>query len=818
LGEGRLTISGSSSLGAGVTIRGGTLALAANHVFGGTVRIAGAQFDLGATRQSLDKVVLESGSLLGGSLVAGLEVWSGTVGSVLSGGGALVKEGAGRVELVSAMRNSGGVVVNGGSLVLGLNDALLPGGVVSVSGGSLILPGVMQSVGKLTLSGGAILGGTLDSGVVDAGSLAPAVFDFSNGRVTSVLSGSGKLRISGGTVIYAPQSDSPNFAGAVEIAKDGTLQLGDETLLQGSFKALLGGTVQNVATRPGVIQNNGLLAFKFGPGVQVEIPNTIKGDGVTEYLALDGAVGYKVKFTGKNLSSGGATFRSGVEFDLTDDKAFGVTVDPITGEEKPNTAPVNLDGGSLKVSAPVSLPASRVLQLGAKGGALNLASELTVAGTIAGAGSLSVDGSGALVLRNGGNTYSGGTAVKGGTLRLENANLGSGSLYLSGAAKLDASITEGFVELGGLISGSGAITKNGSGVLRLTSSNAGYTGAISLRQGVIQLGSKDGSVGGFGNASELRNDAAIQVAGGGNFVIQTPITGSGMLVIGTGAAPGEARPEVTLTAKNDFKGDTEVAGGVLNLAAGAGLTSRSVQIAGEGSALKLDAGATLEVKELKLQSGGTLDVSAFGASAGKAFALGAGQSLGGNGGVIKGSIALGAGSNLAPGNSPGVLNIVAGVYEAQAGSKYTADFDQSSGVYDQIQGDAVISGGLLYANALSRVVTSGSYIVVAGSVTGVYDAVDADFFTQWAPNEIKQLYIAEGAGSTAVLKARAVYAKNSVQLAIERKPYASFGIGRNAVEFGAYLDRLVAEPGAMLGPLLRLDVEHVDAKISAALR
>jgi autotransporter-associated beta strand protein len=374
------------------------------------------------------------------------------------------------------------------------------------------------------------------------------------------------------------------------------------------------------------------------------------------------------------------------------------------------------------------------------------------------------------------------------------------------------------VELSGMVSGSGAFNKRGAGVLRLTSNNDGYTGAISLQQGTLQLGSKDGSVGGFGNASGLKNDAAIQVVGAGNFAIRTPITGSGGLVIGAGASKGGDRPEVTLSAKNDFTGATKVDGGVLTLASGAGLASRSVQVAGEGSALKLDAGATLDVKELTLQSGGTLDVFAFGGSSNTIFALGAGQSIGGNGGVIKGSIAMAAGSNLAPGNSPGVLNIVSGFYEARAGSKYTADFDQRSGAHDQIRGNAVIRGGTLYANALSRVVRSGTYVVVAGSVTGAYDSVDADFFTQWAPDDIKQFYIAGGSGSTAVLKARAFYTKDSVQLAIERKPYASFGVGQNAVDLGAYLDRMVEVPDAMLGPLLRLDVEHADAKVSGALR
>jgi uncharacterized protein with beta-barrel porin domain len=169
------------------------------------------------------------------------------------------------------------------------------------------------------------------------------------------------------------------------------------------------------------------------------------------------------------------------------------------------------------------------------------------------------------------------------------------------------------------------------------------------------------------------------------------------------------------------------------------------------------------------------------------------------------------------------LNVVSGTYEAQFGSLYTADFDQSTGAFDQIRGQALITGGTLMANALTRVVRSGSYAVVSpggsdAGVRGVYSNVDADFFTQWASQEIKQLYIAGGSGMTAVLKARAVYTPNSVVMAVERKPYASFGIGMNAAEFGDYLDRAAESAGGLLEPLLRLDVMHSDAEVAQAIR
>jgi autotransporter-associated beta strand protein len=811
------------------TLAPGTLELAFDNAFSEdqALSVAGGKLNLSGTVQKIGELSMNGGVLSGGTIEAqAYKLNAGSVSTVLSGTSSLVKHGGGTLRIDVPTMHTGGTVVHEGSLVLGVADALVGNKPIEVAGGALVLEGVPLSVGSLTLSGGAILGGTLVSTLVDPGSLAPAVFNFVNGRVTSALSGSGRLLISGGTVVYAPQVESPGFAGRVEITEDATLQLGDETLLSGTFTALLGGSVQSVIGSPGVIQNDGVLAFKFRPGAKLELPNVIMGKGATEYLSIDGVVGYSVKFTGRNFSTGGLMFRSGVEFDLSDDKAFGVTIDE-NGQEVASSAPVNLNGGSLKVSGDVSIPSTRTLNLGAQGGVMNLSGRLSVAGTIAGAGSLSLNGTGALVIRNAGNSYTGGTEVKGGLLRLDDGNIGSGSLFLGGAAKLEASITKAIVELPGSISGSGAISKSGSGVLRITSANEGYTGEISVQAGTLQLSSSNGSVGGLGNASSVVNNSAIQVAGSGNFTIQKPITGTGALVIGDSAAPAGERPVVTLSAKNEFTGDTQVNGGVLNLSGSASLSSQKVEVASAGSVLKLESGASLEVAELKLQAGGVLDVTAFGGAAGSVFTLGAGTALGGNGGTVKGSIALGAGSNFAPGNSPGTVTIESGSANFLVGSVFTADFDQSSGQSDQILGQTLISGGTLLVNALTRTVRSGSYTVISpgtsgSGVTGVFPNVGADFFTNWASNEVKQLYIAGGSGMTAVLKARVVYtpssAPDSVVMVVERKSYASFGIGVNAAEFGAYLDRASESAGGLLEPLSRLDVMRSDAEVAQAIR
>lgn len=166
----------------------------------------------------------------------------------------------------------------------------------------------------------------------------------------------------------------------------------------------------------------------------------------------------------------------------------------------------------------------------------------TYAGTITGSGGLIKDGGGTLILQ-GSNTYSGGTIVKGGTLRSGAANalagnraytIDGGTLDLNGYGLTASSLSGagGGVMLGsarltvdqaanlvttyaGTITGSGGLAKAGGGTLVLTGASS-YSGDTTVSGGKLQFGN-----GSLGDGNDLVGSIDVTV---GELSIQTPAT------------------------------------------------------------------------------------------------------------------------------------------------------------------------------------------------------------------------------------------------------------------------------------------------------
>jgi len=137
----------------------------------------------------------------------------------------------------------------------------------------------------------------------------------------------------------------------------------------------------------------------------------------------------------------------------------------------------------------------------------NISNDFVVDTVLAGAGSLTKTGDGVLWLL-GNNTYAGGTSFNGGvlaiysdtalgaaagglsfnggTLRLANNVASSRSIFLnSGGGVFDTGIYD--LTLSGLISGTGSLTKKGTGTLLLNSVGS-YTGGTVISSGTLQMG------------------------------------------------------------------------------------------------------------------------------------------------------------------------------------------------------------------------------------------------------------------------------------------------------------------------------------------
>ena len=211
-----MTLSVASNYSGGTTLNAGTLVLALDHALNATsaVRVTGGELALGATTQNVGLLTLDGGRLSGGSLFgSAYALNAGTVGTVLAGTAAMVKDSAGTVRLTVASVFSGGTTLKAGRLELGLSDALLRTGDFTLEGGVLDLLGNNQTVGVLTLLGGLVTGGTLTSTGIE----------LQAGVVDSVLAGNVGARKTTAGLVTLMQSNT--YTGLTEVL-EGTLQLG----------------------------------------------------------------------------------------------------------------------------------------------------------------------------------------------------------------------------------------------------------------------------------------------------------------------------------------------------------------------------------------------------------------------------------------------------------------------------------------------------------------------------------------------------------------------------------------------------------------
>ncbi len=267
------------------------------------------------------------------------------------------------------------------------------------------------------------------------------------------------------------------------------------------------------------------------------------------------------------------------------------------------------DGAALEATA--SFTSTRPFTLeGASGLAVDPAQTLTVSNVVSGPGTLFKLGLGTLTL-SGTNTFSGGVVLAGGTLSVaRDANLGAatgslafdgGTLQITGTAftattrpitwsrnggGLDIADPANTVTLAQSLSGSGGLTKLGSGTLALAGTNI-YTGATTLAEGTLLA--RDGQAIGDRSAVTIAAGATLaladsetigSLAGQGRVALGnarltagadgTSTTFAGTLD-GTGGLTKAGAGTLTLTGASTYTGGTTIAAGTLNLSATARL-------------------------------------------------------------------------------------------------------------------------------------------------------------------------------------------------------------------------------------------------------
>jgi autotransporter-associated beta strand protein len=501
-----LTASGLTKTGAGTMTLTGT-----NAYTGGTVISVGTlQLGAGGT----------AGSLSGSSAIsnnANLVLNrsdSFAVANAMSGSGNLAKIGAGTATLSGALTHSGSTAISNGALAFTTSQSSIGSLAVADSAGLSV---------KAAAAGSTLL--TTTSLTLGTSGTSNLTFDFSNLNTTAALISTGVFTANGTVNLVLSNAG---------VLGSGSHTLIDYTSFSGSG-VFPSGTVTLSPRSSGVLAND-----LIGTALYLDVTNdTPKWTGIDNGNWQAGSTGASSNW--KLVTGGTTTDFISADNVLFDDSALGTT--------------------SLSINAANVSPTTMVFD--------NTSLTYSVSGSsgIAGAGTLTKNGSGSLTLETS-NSYSGGTTLNLGTLNVNNASaLGSGTLTINGgtinntsAAAIVSSTNNAqtwsgdvaFTGSNDLDLGTGAVTSTGSGNRTVTVSSGALTvgelktaagqGFVKQGAGTLVLTSTDaGSAASVVNGVldvaagtlQMNRSGALSAASGD--LTAAGITGSGTITNGAAA-------------------------------------------------------------------------------------------------------------------------------------------------------------------------------------------------------------------------------------------------------------------------------------------
>lgn len=652
-GPGSLTVSG----GAKMTSTQNN-SLIAPVFIGGTATVTGVGSQWTIVGNSSGDPVLSSQAVL-------------VLGSKTNATGSLIVADGGKAEIAATASGTNG---NFRQIRLGVSSGSTGALTVTGENSSFTTPYDIWAgynagtTGKITVSGGGTLNtgwtvlGASGAGVAEVtgtGSVwtihdtpnVPA--DYPHGlQIAQSATSTGVLTIAnGGTVNVNSTGGSVVLGGAV--GSQGTLNIGAAAASPAAAAGTLNATSVVFATGATATINFNHTSnnYIFATAIQGAGPGTVNFLSGTTIL------------TGNNTYTGTTTIAAGATAQFGNRGTNGGSNGLITGNVVNNGAMV-----------------------------VNLASLFTTyGGVISGSGTFEQAGTGTLALTNN-NTYSGLTKVSSGTLKIGNGGTtGSvaGNIQNNSELAFDRSDN---VTVSNQISGTGRLTKLGSGTMTLMGATT-YTGGTSVAQGTLKLGASNllastGSLFIFGGATfDLNNNS--QTVGA--------FSGPGTAAIGSGA----------LTVGNNLDRDFQ------------GKLTGSGAFTKQGTGMLTMSGNSPTYNGTTTVAAGTLAVN--GDLSGSAVTVNPGAILGGNG-TVGTTIVNGV---VAPGNSIGTLN-VAGNYTQATGSTYRVEINNTpASDLISITGTATIQSGatvnVLPTPGLYTVGYRYTILTATGGRTGAYD-------------------------------------------------------------------------------------------------
>ena len=681
-----------------------------------------------------------------------------TYGGVISGNGAVTKDGAG---------------------VLTLNGVNTYGGTTDVRAGTLLVGGTLANASAKLASGvqvrnGARLGGYGTVGTTTIQTGGTLVSGGANGA-TGPLTINGSLTMQSGSTLQVGLGAPPNASGAlrvtgnasfggatVRITDAGGYASGLYTLVEyGSLGSMFDPQVSSPAGQATLFDNPALQRIYLR--VQGVNPlNFWNANGLAAPGQFGGGSGVWSTTSPVWADENGTT--TGAMFPQPGMAIFAGTPGTVTIDSGPGAVQATglqfaSDGyhlvGDVLTMTPGAAPAGPVEVRVGDGGSSSASYTATVDNTLAGVNGLAKTGAGTLVL-NGANTYSGGTWVQGGALSVSsNANLGAagqavtldgGALRITGTSLqvlpraivlgasgggLDIADAANTFTVSNALTGAGSLAKLGAGTLVLNGAN-NYTGGTSVAAGTLVAG-RDGALGAgpVNNAATLvfQNDAsaaalAISNSGTVDFSDSSGPAGDGRLSAGSIAGNGRYALGGNTLSVGANNASTDVSGVI----ADGGLAG------GTGAALIKQGTGTLTLSGINTYTGattvtgGTLRVNGS-IAASSTLQVGAGATLAGTG--VVGTTTLQTGGMLAPGAANATLS-VAGDLTMQPGSSYQVQADPASTASSRVavSGRANLLGGsVLHAGPDGNFAPYATYTILtaAGGVNGRFEDVRSNY-------------------------------------------------------------------------------------------
>ena len=558
-GNGEINLSGTGILETARSITKGTRGTATVNFDGGTYKLRAAQATMFGTG-----VVT---NVKAGGAVIDTNAFDGTIGTVLAAGspsGGFTKLGAGVLTLNGNNSYTGGTTVTAGVIALGNAGALGTTGTITMNGGTLRFSAANTTdySSRILLADGKTAGfdtnsqnvtfatafqvGTLETAALNktgAGTLTLSDNNTYTGGTTvtagvlalgnsGALGTTGTITMNGGTLRFSA-ANTNDYSSRIQLA-DGKTAVFDTNGESVSFAtALQVGTLKTA-----VLNKTGAGTLTLGAANTHTGGTSIAGSsGVVSAIRISN--GSALGTGTLTIGSGGNTDQSRLE--LTGGIAVSNAVTAMTSRNNfipsilnvsgNNSMSANLSSGGGGARITFQSDSDRLTLSGSVGVRNPLftgSGDFLVSGNITSPSSyqtLTKEGAGTLILSGASNTTATLTTITAGVLQIGNGGASGtlGTAPVTNNATLVFNRSDSF-SVANVISGSGALTKQGAGTLTLDETNA-YTGVTTLSAGTISVAALgDGGV--SGNLGAATSDAANLVFGGGTLQISAAGTAS----------------------------------------------------------------------------------------------------------------------------------------------------------------------------------------------------------------------------------------------------------------------------------------------------